>query len=51
MEVVSLLIAIIALIYAALAHNSTRRATQLSKASDTVNLRIQAQSALSEIKS
>lgn len=51
MEVASLLIAIIALIFAALAYHLTKQAADSAKISDTLNLRGQAKSALSEARS
>lgn len=51
MEVASLLIAIFALIYAAFAHHSAKQAAESAKTSDTLNLRGQAKSALSEARS
>ncbi|WP_339757993.1 hypothetical protein [uncultured Hoeflea sp.] len=48
LELASLLIAIAALFYAALANNSSRKATTAAQASDLANLRIQANQCLAE---
>jgi len=48
LELASLLIAIVALFYAALAYNSSRNATTAARASNLANLRIQAKLTLSE---
>lgn len=48
LELASLLIAIAALFYAALAYNSSRKATAAARTSDLANLRIQANLCLAE---